>query len=358
MSKARKLLLASLLTLSALDARADADPPKIAPEGPVWSTGAGFQFDGKADKKRESLSGIACPSLSTVPRLCVAAFDEGLEARYVTIDGNRLVPQPDKIVLLSAGKELDAEGAARDGDLVYITGSHSHKRKDCAINPDSRHVVRFKVDVTTGRAMVDGSGKPAGLEDDRGNLWKLLKANNVLGEFAGDGKCLGKPDHAVNIEGLGAKSGTLYFGFREPAKDKQTYIASVRADQLFAGTGKLEVTKLKVGGGRGIRDLLSVPEGFLLLIGPDDDNSEDAVWSIALWDGISSPDEIVTPKVLADLKLKDVTPQPCKPPNVGERAEIKPEALTILKDGSNFWQLLILSDGMCNGGPMSFRIPK
>ena len=358
MSNSRKFLLASLLTLAALDVRADADPPKIAPEGPVWSVGAGFQFDGKADKKRESLSGIACPPLSAVPRLCIAAFDEGLEARYVTIEGNRLVPQPDKIVLLSAGKELDAEGAARDGDLVYITGSHSPKRKDCAVNPDSRHVVRFKVDATTGRAAIDGSGKPVGLEDDHGNLWKLLKANSILGEFAGDSKCLGKPGHAINIEGLAAKNGILYFGFREPAKDKQTYVVSVRADQLFAGTGKLEVTKLKVGGGRGIRDLLSVPEGFLLLIGPDDDNSADVVWSVALWDGAHSPTESVTPKILADLKLKDVVPQPCKPPDVGDRAEIKPEALAILEDGSNFRRLLILSDGMCNGGPMSFRIPK
>jgi hypothetical protein len=113
-SRAHWLLLASLLTLSTLDARADADTPKVAPEGPVWSAAAGFYFDEKADKKRESLSGIACPS--TVPRLCVAAFDEGIEARYVEIDGNRLVPQPDKIVLLPGGKELDAEGAARDGD--------------------------------------------------------------------------------------------------------------------------------------------------------------------------------------------------------------------------------------------------
>ena len=46
------------------------------------------------------------------------------------------------------------------------------------------------------------------------------------------------------------------------------------------------------------------------------------------------------------------------PPDVGEKAEIKPEALAILEDGSNFRRLLILSDGMCNGGPMSFRIPK
>jgi hypothetical protein len=115
MSKARKLLLASLLTVAALDARAD--PPKVAPEGPVWSAGAGFQFDGKADKKRESLSGIACPPVSSVPRLCVAAFDEGIEARYVTIDGDHLVPQPDKIVLLS----LPARNSMPRGRRATVT---------------------------------------------------------------------------------------------------------------------------------------------------------------------------------------------------------------------------------------------
>ena len=76
MLKAHWFLLASLLTLSTLATRADADPPKIAPEGPFWDAASGFQFDKKADKKRESLSGIACPSLAVVPRLCVAAFDE------------------------------------------------------------------------------------------------------------------------------------------------------------------------------------------------------------------------------------------------------------------------------------------
>jgi hypothetical protein len=35
--------------------------------------------------------------------------------------------------------------------------------------------------------------------------------------------------------------------------------------------------KVKVGGTSGIRDLLSVPEGILLLIGPDDDLIRSAI---------------------------------------------------------------------------------
>jgi hypothetical protein len=55
------------------------------------------------------------------------------------------------------------------------------------------------------------------MHDDNGALWKLLTNHPVLKSFAGDGKCLGAPDHAANIEGLAAKDGMLYFGFREPA---------------------------------------------------------------------------------------------------------------------------------------------
>jgi hypothetical protein len=32
--------------------------------------------------------------------------------------------------------------------------------------------------------------------------------------------------------------------------------------------------------------------------------------------------------------------------------------MTLLEDGTEFYRLLILSDGMCDDGPMSFVIPK
>jgi hypothetical protein len=99
-----------------------------------------------------------------------------------------------------------------------------------------------------------------------GKLWSLLKTNNVLSEFAGDGKCLGSPDHAVNIEGLAARSGVLYFGLREPAVDQTAYILTVRADALFGqGAVNAEIYEFDVGKGRSIRDLLAVPEGVLML---------------------------------------------------------------------------------------------
>jgi hypothetical protein len=357
MFKLQEFFLALTLALMAPGAHA-AGPPSIAPERPVWSVGPGFQFADRADKRRESVSGIACPPVSLSPRRCIVAFDEGGEERYVLIGDNRLMPEPDRIVLLPNDGELDAEGAARDGDIVYVTGSHSPKRQSCESSPTRRHVFRFMVDRVTGRASLDADGKPAGLEDDQGRLWKLMIADPVLGKFVGDGKCLGKPDHAANIEGLAAKDGVLYFGFREPAKDKHTYILPVRADQLFSsGNLSAKPFTMEVGGGRGIRDLLAVPEGILLLIGPDDD-SQDVGWSVALWDGSGSTADIIVPNLLANLDLDGVPPKPCKPSQHGKSADVKPEAFTMLEDGADFRRLLILSDGMCDGGAMSFRVPK
>jgi len=164
----RAALYACLAILVALPAAADT--PKVTPEGPVWDTSPGFAFPGadKPKKLRRSLSGIACPSESNGPRRCIAVFDEGGEARYAMIDGTRVIPQPERIVLLAGNGELDAEGAASDGGFAYVTGSHSRKRASCVTNADSRHVYRLALQ-SDGR--VQPSSQPV---DDQGRLWRLL----------------------------------------------------------------------------------------------------------------------------------------------------------------------------------------
>jgi hypothetical protein len=70
-----------------------------------------------------------------------------------------------------------------------------------------------------------------------------------------------------------------------------------------------------------------------------------------LWDGSASKD----PKPLAALDLSGVQPRPCPSSASTDR---KPEAMAVLEEGDDFYRLLILSDGMCDGGPMSFRVQK
>jgi len=92
-----------------------------------------------------------------------------------------------------------------------------------------------------------------------------------------------------------------------------------------------------------------VPEGLLVLVGPDDDSKKDVPWWIGFWDG-SDASANITLRHLAELKLPAVSGD-CQ-------REIKPEAMTLLEDGSDFRRILILSDGMCDGGPLAFRVSK
>jgi hypothetical protein len=70
---------------------------------------------------------------------------------------------------------------------------------------------------------------------------------------------------------------------------------------------------------------------------------------------LRSSDDI-RPRLLANLAL--AAPNPCKPPRPDERAEVKPEAFALIENGPDFWRLLILSDGMCDGGATAYCIPK
>jgi hypothetical protein len=150
---------------------------------------------------------------------------------------------------------------------------------------------------------------------------------------------------------LAVRGGRLYFGFRGPAKDGETVILSVDAKGLFeGGDPKAEIARLVVGGKRGIRDLHAVKDGILVLAGPDDDKSSESVpWVVALWDGKGAGDKAVEPKALARLDLSDVKLRSCD-------KEQKPEAMAVLHDTPASYRLVILSDGMCDGGPLGFNI--
>jgi hypothetical protein len=356
-------------------------PPLVQPSSGPWSSGDGFSFglEKKKDAKvRRSVSGMACSLSAVQQRICLLVFDEGVEARYATLRDGTLAVGPERVVLRADVGELDAEGAATDGSYFYVTGSHSAKRSDCKSNPHSRRVIRFRRDPATGRALRSPGGDPSGIlvdYADSGCLWAIMQAQPELQAHVGEGKCLGSapPPEApqlagqdgVNIEGLAVKDGRLHFGFRGPANKGHAVVLAVDAEALFKGGDvndvKASVTRIKVGAGRGIRDMVAVAGGFLLLVGPDDDlaNQARANWSIVWWDGKSGPGA-VTPKALATLDLGDVKLRELKTgkANACEDKALKPEAMTVLEETPQDYKLLILSDGMCDGGALAFTVPR
>ncbi|WP_180130565.1 DUF3616 domain-containing protein [Rhodoferax sp. BLA1] len=350
------LLLCCGLTLAQTPSPAQA--PVVAPSGPILDSGDGFAFDVKAKKLqkiRQSASGIACTVNASQQRVCLVAFDEGTQAGFATVKEGSLVPDPQAFNFKGLQGELDAEGAATDGQYVYITGSHSAKRADCASNPDSRFVLRLRLDPATGRAV------PAS-QVQTGRLWSLMQAQPELAAYVGERKCLGTEpspkapglsgQQGINIEGLAMRDGRLMFGFRGPVINGAAFIFTVDVKALFeGGDARPQVTRLALGPHRGIRDMVAVSDGVLILAGPDDDGDSEAVgWAIFHWDGKTRPG-LVQPQLLARLDLGAVKLRRCD-------AEIKPEALTVLQETSGRYQLLMLSDGLCDGGPLALTLLK
>ena len=330
----------------------------VAPSGPIWDSGDGFAFDVKAkklQKTRQSASGIACHARSNQQRICLVVFDEGTQAGFATLSDGALQPDAKPLQFGGAQQELDAEAAASDGRYLYITGSHAAKRTDCASNPGSRHVLRLPLDPISGRAV-------PGQAADTGRLWALMPTLPELQAFVGERKCLGtqsppkapllKGQQGINIEGLALQGGRLVFGFRGPVIDDAALTLSVDALALFEGGDvKPQVTRLALGAHRGIRDMVAVSDGILLLAGPDDDGDSASVgWAVFHWNGQPSA-QLVNPKLLARLDLSAVKQRFCD-------AEIKPEGLTVLAETPQGYQVLVLSDGLCDGGPLLFKVSK
>ena len=325
-AKVSSALAALLLATSAVAGEA----PSIKPAAGPLPVAGGFGFVSHPDKSRRALSGIACIG----PKVCLVAFDEGISARTVELDGDAVTADSPALALAAAGSEVDAEAAAFDDGHVYVAGSQASKRGNCSENPESRVVLR---------AAVDGEGKIGTFQG--GSVWPVLQGLDAFKDHLAG--CL-TDGQGVDVEALAAAGGRLYFGFRGPASGGSAPILDVAADALFAdGDPDPHVVDVQVGTGRGLRDMAAVAGGFLLLAGPGD-NPDDAGagWALLGWDG-KSPET----RPLAQLDLTGVALRA----DVGgcDDKELKPEAIHY--DAAR-QRVLVLSDGLCDGGPMWFDL--
>ncbi len=339
--RAANAVLALCLLLGSA-AQAQAQVPSVAPTGGIWPAGDGFTFKHKEKKTRRAVSGMACaPDAQRLP-VCLLAFDEGVVMQFAALGDGHLTATGERIQLGRKDDELDAEGAATDGRYFYVTGSHAVKRSNCQANPSSQHVLRFRRDTKTGMAAQNSERR------DAGQLLKLMAALPELKPYTDAKHCLGQG--GIDIEGLAVRGGRLFFGLRGPTEADMAFIVSVDADAFFDGAeAKPQVHRVKLGAGRGLRDMLAVQDGILLLAGPDDvERNARLPWQVLHWD----PTSTAAPRPLAQLALDGVAPRQC------DSEEVKPEAMTVLGETARAYRLLVLSDGLCDGGAMVFNIPR
>ncbi|MGR9319818.1 DUF3616 domain-containing protein (plasmid) [Rhizobium leguminosarum] len=356
----------------------------VVQEGPLATQGSfDFHSDKKKEekkqedilKKRRSLSGIGCPvRMVDGQHFCLGAFDEGIEARTFTLGATEYEAHGTAIVLTTVNdddpSEMDAEAVAADDRYYYVTGSHSMKRGDdpnnCEKNATTRHVVKIEYDPATGRPLEGASGTAT-------DVYDKFQVSDLLDEVLGPlmGKCLGPPQNGIDIEGLAVYKKKLYFGLRGPTTDDGAdgalaYVVEgdTSPPKTTGDTLKSPPFLIKVDKGHAIRDMAAVDDGILILIGPNDPMAEDTkdnkekkkaddppgTWSIAFWkvDEMADRKSPVKTVKLGDIPLWD------KRPNCDE--EIKPEGIAVLDNHTEgqkvTYQLAIVSDGMCDGGPV------
>jgi len=315
----------------------------VRPHGAALEVRPPFGFEKK--KTRRSVSGIAC-SPNQAGQRCLVVFDEGTKAQFAQLGAKRLEPIGTPFDLTATDGELDAEGAALAGGLYYVTGSHSVKRESCTVNPASRTLIRFAS---------SPNGSPSNLVRTT-RLWDLfgdepylkLHMEGCLGEGIGGTAEQLQRRPGINIEGVAVAGGRIYVGFRAPSEVGIVPVYSADAKALFdGGDAKPRLDRLSLGAHLGIRDMATARESILLLVGPDDfEAGGAAAWHVAEWKPGAAPRLLAT----LDVRTEDV----------GDACfeALKPEALAILEETASKFRVLVMSDGVCDGGPMIFDLPR
>jgi hypothetical protein len=315
-------------------------PAKIAPEATPWKAASIFKKNARDDKLKDqprmNLSGAACVPTTPKFKSCLIANDEKKYAQFFSIDGTTLKPR--KLIRLSdEKKDPDAEGVAYADGFFYVTGSHGRSRHSDSDNDSSYAVFRIPVDPATGAPkFAPDEDRVVGVESSS-RLRKALRKGEFIKEFFDEPLAEG----GINIEGIAVRNGRMHLGLRGPSQGSRAFVLSVDADAVFTKGSDLNsnVTPLELGQDTGIRDLAAVSDGILILAGPTRD--EKVPYSIWFWDGAGAT---ATPLRTLDLSGGDD----------GAKAEI----LLLLGESREAFRVLVMFDGVENGGAMSFRIPR
>jgi len=250
------------------------------------------------------------------------------------------------IPLIDEDDEIDIEGLAADGDIVYVIGSHSRRRKkvgpdektqkqnlgrleDNKREPSREHLFRFKLN---NNGELASSIESVSLNDTIDDDDELETFRNIPSK-----------ENGVDIEGLAIDGNKLRVGFRGPVfREGYTPVLRVAFDDPD------DAKKVFVGlHGRGIRGMTAVAGGFLLIGGPVGD--VDVSYELYFWDGEEGVPGSDKPGVgpLASLGTIPL-PDPVA----------KAESVVLMKESGTTYDVLILFDGIENGAATRFRIPK
>lgn len=222
------------------------------------------------------------------------------------------------------------EGVASNDEHMFIVGSHSMRRKDVKANlPYEKNRIRqvgvepHSESYRLFRFKLDEDGK---LKAERSiTLERLLKNDEILKPFCK----IPSKENGVDIEGIAVKENRLFLGLRGPVL-RGNY-APVLSFAFADDVTEYDLQFVELGG-RGIRDLAAVDDGFLLLAGPVGDG--DGTYELYFWNGADcipgngAPGGKVTK--LGDVRLESYG---------------KPEDIAVAGETDERWERTLVCDG-------------
>ena len=289
---------------------------------------------GDADSNTD-ISGAACAPDGR----CLLVSDEKRRAWFFRLDETH--PTAPKLIIgdkiklnpVSGDDEADAEGAAFDSGHFYAIGSHGTSRRKKEFQASRYSVYRIEPDGTVQASAA---------------LVPLLASIPGIGEHfctKAQGVCQPLQEGGANIEGLAARDGNLYIGFRAPSPGGKAFIVRLAEKAIFGQAGpELQTLRIDLGqdeSGRdlGIRDIAAVADGFLILAGPSLPEGDDAVGSGKIFHWREGDPR---PRLLRELTVQD--------------KGVKPEVLLPMGETATAYRALVMCDGVAGGLPAEYQI--
>jgi hypothetical protein len=325
-----------------------------------------FMADEKATISSD-ISGAACmPAQADGSRVCVFVDDETRHAQFARIEGGVVTPgdiipligkassprtvgtppKPGEDVRHGGFAEFDGEAVAYDAPWFYVSGSHGLSRKKGKFRLSSFILARFRVTADGVPASEDGAALPkeswADAVETTYRLSDVLKAAEGIGErFATHLE----DEDGLNVEGIAVHEGRLIAGLRAPGVEA-AWLVMTDVEALFApgaepARGAPDLIRLDLGRERGIRDLAIMPDGRLLVLaGP----AQEQALSYELF--------IVEPLAGA----KPLSLGLIETPAGADGEPARAEAIILLGLDEREAHLLVLFDGLTNGGAQELRM--
>jgi hypothetical protein len=251
--------------------------------------------------------------------------------------------------------EIDVEGLTSISNDVFVIGSHSMVRKKVSSantlddnlkkiefvkdGSSRRSIFRFKIDMQSGLPVTK-------IEEE--SIWPLLIDNPILKRFTQ----IPSKENGIDIEGMSIdKNRNIYIGLRGPVlRGNHAIIIVINENELFSGKAHKDYSLRFINlNGFGIRGMTNVKDGFLVLAGPVSGLRMDH--KIYFWNGESTiPSSSLSNKyILKELfSLKSPASSPFG----------NGESLSLIKENSENYELLVTFDNAKNGAPQKLTLKK